>query len=162
MIKCLTWAYINFRSRGLLRFCRKLKFASHYKPVNKRCIICQTARTMCGELKVRLSWIQKRSIVRETNGSANSERALILPFWASLQRAVCVPESHWVWLWRREPPVRACLASSSFSSCRTSIKSWQNTHAIIFTDSMSLTATKGENWNGKPRLKCVSGRHPPS
>ena len=36
----------------------------------------------------------------------------------------------------------------------------QTTHAIIFTDSMSLLQ-KSEKWNGKPRLECVNGRHPP-
>ena len=38
----------------------------------------------------------------------------------------------------------------------------QTTHAILLTDSMSLTATKSEKWNGTPRLECVDGRYPPS
>ena len=36
----------------------------------------------------------------------------------------------------------------------------QTTNAIILTDSMSLLQ-KVKKWNGKPRLKCVNGRHPP-
>ena len=37
----------------------------------------------------------------------------------------------------------------------------QTTHAIILTDTMSLLQ-KSEKWNGKPRLECIDGRHPPS
>ena len=42
----------------------------------------------------------------------------------------------------------------------SSVDSW-NTHAVIFTDSLSLLP-KSEEWNWKPRLECITGRHPPS
>ena len=38
----------------------------------------------------------------------------------------------------------------------------RTTHAIILTDSMSLLQKVKTKWNGKPRLECVNGRHPPS
>ena len=37
----------------------------------------------------------------------------------------------------------------------------RTTYAIIFTDSVSLLQIV-QHLNGKPRLKCVNGRHPPS
>ena len=41
------------------------------------------------------------------------------------------------------------------------LKRWQSDHTCHPPHRFSELATKSEKWNGKPRLECVDGRHPP-
>ena len=42
------------------------------------------------------------------------------------------------------------------------LKRWQSDHTCHHPHRFNELATKSEKWNGKPRLECVNGRHPPS
>ena len=42
------------------------------------------------------------------------------------------------------------------------LKRWQSDHTCHHSHRFYQLATKSEKWNGKPRLECADGRHPPS
>ena len=42
------------------------------------------------------------------------------------------------------------------------LKRWQSDHTCHHLHRFDEHSAKSEKWNGKPRLECVNGRHPPS
>ena len=103
--------------------------------------------------------------LKPSQGGASLSRKVRPPSMKTVQLDNGGGSSH-PWRWKQSPMEVEAVTHRGGSShpCPPldCFKKWKSDHTCHHHRRFNDIATKREKWNGKPRLECVSGQHPPS